>query len=337
MNATARSHWAMPLLAAAAVGVVLHALAVGSVEVSLGDVVRALRGDVSASAVVVLDLRLPRALSAFAAGALLALGGAVLQGLLRNPLADPYVLGVSGGASVAALAVLSVAGAATPAWAMQLAAAVGALGSLLLLFAFARRAFFARDLAIGDDSSVGVLLTGVMLAAFSGAIVSLLLAVAGDGQLRGMVFWLLGDLAGATDLRWALAACAVLIVIAALCRRHAAALNLILRGDVLAFTQGVDVTRTRRELVLLAALATATAVSLAGAVGFVGFVAPHFMRAWLGNDQRVLLLAAPLAGGALVVAADSIARTVIAPAQLPVGVVTALVGAPVFLWFIRHR
>jgi iron complex transport system permease protein len=337
MNAVARTRWALPLLTAAAALAVLHALAVGSVELSWADVARAFGGERSATAAVVLDLRLPRALSAFAAGALLALAGAVLQGLLRNPLADPYVLGVSGGASVAALIVLSIVGAATPAWAMQAAAAAGSLVSLLVLFALARRTFFARELALGDDGAVGVLLTGVMLAALCGALVSLLLAVAGDGQLRGMVFWLLGDLAGATDLRWALAACGALLLIAALCRRYAAALDLMLRGDVQAFTQGVDVTRTRRVLVLLAALATAAAVSLAGAVGFVGFVAPHLMRSWLGNDQRVLLLAAPLFGGALVVAADSIARTVIAPAQLPVGVVTALIGAPVFLWFIRHR
>lgn len=337
MSTTARERWALPLLAGVAAGAVLHALAVGSVEVSLADVMRALGGERSTPMAVVLDLRLPRALSAFASGALLALAGAVLQGLLRNSLADPYVLGVSGGASVAALLVLSVVGTATPVWAMQLAAAAGALASLLLLLMFARRVFFARDLAPGDDSSVGVLVTGVMLASFCGALVSLLLAVAGDGQLRGMVFWLLGDLAGATDMRWALTACGVMAIVVIWGRRHAAALNLILRGDVLAFTQGVDVIRTRRILVLLSALATATAVSLAGAVGFVGFVAPHFMRAWLGNDQRVLLLAAPLAGGTLVVVADSIARTAIAPAQLPVGVVTALIGAPVFLWFIRHR
>lgn len=337
MHAT-RARWILPLLVAAAVAALLHALAVGSVNVALAQIVQAIRGDMtSTAAAVVFDLRLPRAVSAFAAGALLALAGAVLQTLLRNPLADPFVLGVSGGASVAALLAFTVSGAGTPVWAVQGAAAAGSLLTLMLLFVLARRAFFMRELSSADDASVGVLLTGVMLAAFFGAIVSLLLALAGDGQLRGMVFWLLGDLAGATDLRLSGAACAALVVCAAIAQRRAAAMNLMLRGDVLAFTQGVDVARTRRVLILVAALATGSAVSLAGAIGFVGFVAPHLMRMLLGNDQRVLLPAAVLAGGTLVTLADSVARTVIAPVQLPVGVVTALVGVPVFLWFLRHR
>ena len=337
MSAT-RARWIIPLLVLAAAAALLHALAVGSVNVPLAELLRALRGDASSqAAAVIFDLRLPRAICAFAAGALLALAGAVLQALLRNPLADPYVLGVSGGASVAALLAFTVWGAGAPVWAVQGAAAAGSLATLMLLFVLSRRAFFMRELSAADDASVGVLLTGVMLAAFFGAIVSLLLALAGDGQLRGMVFWLLGDLAGATDLRLGGAAVGALLVCALIAQRHAAAMNLLLRGDVLAFTQGVDVTRTRRMLVLVAALATGSAVSLAGAVGFIGFVAPHLMRVLLGNDQRVLLPAAVLAGGTLVTIADSVARTVIAPVQLPVGVVTALVGVPVFLWFIRHR
>jgi iron complex transport system permease protein len=333
-----RARWIVALLVPAAIAALLHALTTGSVDVGWRDALRALGGDVSSPlAAVVFDLRLPRAICAFAAGALLALAGAVLQALLRNPLADPYVLGVSGGASVAALFAFTVMGAGTPVWAVQASAASGSALTLMLLFLLARRAFFSRDLTSADDVSVGVLLTGVMLAAFFGAIVSLLLALAGDGQLRGMVFWLLGDLAGATDMRLAGASCAALVVCAFVAQRRAGAMNLMLRGDVLAFTQGVDVARTRRVLILAAALATGFAVSLAGAIGFVGFVAPHLMRTLIGNDQRVLLPGALLAGGTLVVIADTAARTVIAPVQLPVGVVTALVGVPVFLWLMRHR
>ncbi|MCX8115383.1 MAG: iron ABC transporter permease [Burkholderiaceae bacterium] len=290
-------------------------------------------GRSSPLAAVVLDLRLPRALSAFAVGGLLALAGAILQALLRNPLADPYVLGVSGGAAVAALAALAAgAGVAT----MQAASAAGALATLALLFVLARRALFTRDALRGESSATGVLLTGVMIAAFAAAILSLALTLATDTQLRTMVFWLLGDLAGATDLRMALAAVVLLAATVAVAAKRARALNLMLRGDVLAYTQGVDVERTRRALVLVAAIATGAAVTLAGAVGFVGFVAPHLVRMAIGNDQRALLPGAAVAGGLLVVVADTAARTVAAPVQLPVGVVTALVGVPVFLWLLRR-
>lgn len=330
------------LLALAAVLALIHALLIGSVNLGWADLVALVR-EQSASPlfVVVMDLRLPRAVSAFAAGGLLALAGVLLQALLRNPLADPYVLGVSAGASMSALLAFVLWGATLPLWAAQVAAAIGSMLTLLLLFTLARQAFFARAISGAvsgaQDSGVAVLLTGVMLASFFGAVVSVLLALAGDGPLRSMVFWLLGDLAGATDLRLALIACAILSLCVLLARQHAPAMNLMLRGDVLAYTQGVNVVRTRRVLVFTAALATGSAVSLAGAVGFVGFVAPHLVRLVLGNDQRVLVPAAALVGGTLVVLADTVARTVIAPVQLPVGVVTALVGVPVFLGLMRRQ
>jgi iron complex transport system permease protein len=264
---------------------------------------------------------------------LLATAGALLQALLRNPLADPYVLGVSGGAAVAALGALAL-GAAL--WVMQLAAAVGALATLALLFALARRALFTRDALHGEQATTVVLLTGVMIAAFASALLSVVLTLAPENQLRTMVFWLLGDLSGATSLPHALASLAVLALVLLLALRHAPALNLLLRGDVQAFTQGVDVERTRRKLVLLAAVAAGTVVTQAGAVGFVGFVAPHLVRLLIGNDQRQLLPAAALAGGTLVVLADTFARSAFAPVQLPVGVVTALFGVPVFLWLLRR-
>jgi iron complex transport system permease protein len=175
-----------------------------------------------------------------------------------------------------------------------------------------------------------------MIAAFASALLSVVLTLAPENQLRTMVFWLLGDLSGATSLPHALASLAVLALVLLLALRHAPALNLLLRGDVQAFTQGVDVERTRRKLVLLAAVAAGTVVTQAGAVGFVGFVAPHLVRLLIGNDQRQLLPAAALAGGTLVVLADTFARSAFAPVQLPVGVVTALFGVPVFLWLLRR-
>lgn len=329
-----RARRALALLALASGIALLGALAVGSVALSLRELVAAAAGTGDGVAQSVLQLRLPRALSAFAVGALLALSGAILQALLRNPLADPYVLGISGGAAVAALGALAL-GASM--FVMQLASAAGALVTLLLLFTLAHRALFLRDALHGEEATTRVLLTGVMIAAFCSALLSVILTLASDAQLRTMVFWLLGDLGGATHLPQALAALALLVLCLWLAQRQARALTLMLRGDVQAVTQGVDVARRRRVLVLIAAAATGTAVMLAGAVGFVGFVAPHLLRLAIGNDQRFLLPASALAGGVLVLAADTIARSAFAPLQLPVGVVTALIGVPVFLWLLARR
>jgi iron complex transport system permease protein len=283
---------------------------------------------------VVWQLRAPRALAGFAVGAGLALSGALLQGLLRNPLADPYVLGISGGAAVGALVAIALG---LPVAAVQVGAALGAVGTLALLFGLARRALFRRDALESEHGTATVLLTGVMIASFAAALLSLVLSLAPDARLRTMVFWLLGDLAGATDLRASAVALAVIGAAVAFAWRQAAALNLMVRGDLQAYTQGVRVVRTRRTLVLVAALATGAAVTLAGAVGFVGFVAPHLVRLVAGNDQRVLLPASTLAGGTLVVLADTVARSAFAPLQLPVGVLTALIGVPVFLWLLARR
>lgn len=332
MRAAAR---AWPVLALAGAASLLLALAVGSVPVSPAQLLATLTGAGDGAAHdVVWQLRAPRAVAGFAVGAGLALSGALLQGLLRNPLADPYVLGISGGAGVGAVAAIALG---LPTGLVQLAAAMGAVGTLGLLFALARRALFRRDALESEQGTTSVLLTGVMIASFAAALLSLVLSLAPDARLRTMVFWLLGDLAGATDLRAALVALLVIAVAFGIAIRHAAALNLLVRGDLQAYTQGVRVVRTRRTLVVVAALATGAAVTLAGAVGFVGFVAPHLMRLLFGNDQRMLLPASGLAGGTLVVLADTIARSAFAPLQLPVGVLTALIGVPVFLWLLARR
>jgi iron complex transport system permease protein len=332
MRASAR---ALPVLAIAGAASLLLALAVGSVSVSPAQFLAMLAGEGdSAARDVIWQLRAPRAVAGFAVGAGLALSGTLLQGLLRNPLADPYVLGISGGAAVGAIAAIALG---LSAGMVQLAAALGAVGTLGLLFALARRALFTRDALESEQGTTSVLLTGVMIASFAAALLSLVLSLAPDARLRTMVFWLLGDLAGATDFRTALIALAVIAVAFGIALRHAAALNLLVRGDLQAYTQGVRVVSTRRTLVLVAALATGAAVTLAGAVGFVGFVAPHLMRLLFGNDQRLLLPASGLAGGTLVVLADTIARTAFAPLQLPVGVLTALIGVPVFLWLLARR
>ncbi len=310
----------LAVLVMAALATLALALAVGSVPVDGAAIVRALTGDSTGTAdAIVRELRLPRALAAFAVGGLLALAGALMQVLLRNPLADPYILGISGGAAVGALGAM-LAGAAAL---VTTGALTGALISTLLVFGLAR---------VGAErapwTSTRLLLTGVVVAAGWGALIALMLTLAPDAQVKGMLFWLIGDLAGTTLAAPALAALAVTLAGALAFARD---LNVLARGEDVAAALGIAVARTTLVLCALAALATAAAVTTAGSVGFVGLVVPHALRLVLGNDQRVLLPASVLAGGALLVLADTLARTVVAPVQLPVGVITALVGVPVFL------
>lgn len=310
-------------LAGLAVVSLALALVAGSVKVGFADVVAALLGrDDGVAGEIVRNLRLPRALAGFACGGVLAIAGALLQVLLRNPLADPYVLGVSGGASVGAiLAILLGAGALG----INVASFIGALAAMVVVF----------GLAHGDGSwtQTRLLLTGVIVASGCGALVALMLAVAPDDKLRGMVFWLMGDLSQATNPLLGLAVLA-LVVGAAL--PFARELNLLTRGADIAQTLGVQVTLLRRGVYLAASIATAAAVTQAGSIGFVGLIVPHLVRLAVGNDQRVLLPASALAGGSLLVVADTLARTLVAPQQLPVGVLTALIGVPVFLFLLTR-
>lgn len=299
------------------------ALAVGSLTLPLADVLAILAGGEGQSRQIVLDLRLPRALAGFACGGLLALAGALMQVLLRNPLADPYVLGISGGAGVGALSamLLGLAGLAVPGFAF-----VGALAAMLLVF----------GLAHGDGSwtQTRLLLTGVVVAAGCGALVALILTLAPEQKIQGMLFWLMGDLSQATT---ALPALAVLVAALVAAMPFARELNLLARGADQALALGVAVPLLRRIVYIVASLATAAAVTTAGSVGFVGLIVPHLVRLAIGNDQRLLLPASALAGGGLLVLADTLARTVVAPIQLPVGVLTALIGVPVFLYLLGKK
>ena len=311
------------LLLLLAVGSLLAAVSAGSLSLSAGEVLGALLGEPGGTAhEVVRSLRLPRALAAFACGGLLALAGALMQVLLRNPLADPYVLGVSGGASVGALlAMLAGAGAAL----ISGGAFAGALLAMLLVF----------GLAHGDGSwtQTRLLLTGVVVAAGCGAAVALILSLAPERQLRGMLFWLMGDAGQAGDPSWALAALGLGLALVLPLGRE---LNVLARGEVAARSLGVAVSRLRSIVYVVASLLTAAAVTTVGSIGFVGLIVPHLIRLALGNDQRLLLPAATLAGGSLLVLADTASRTLLAPQQLPVGVLTALFGVPVFLFLLSR-
>lgn len=279
------------------------------------------------------QLRAPRAVSAFVVGSLLSLAGALMQLLLRNPLADPYTLGISGGAAVGALLSSFFLPLSFLAVGMQFGSMIGAITSILLLFLMARRRLFAPPTMV-EAPGIGLILTGVMIASGFGAIISLLLALSPDAELRGALFWLMGDLDvdGVSAWVWL-----VLAVVGGWSLWRAPQLNLLAHGEATAHLLGVSVSRLRLQVLLLASIATAAAVSVAGAIGFIGLVVPHVCRLVLGNDQRRLLPASMLLGAAALVLADLVARTIVAPIQLPVGVVTALIGVPVFLFILSRR
>ena len=302
------------------------ALSQGSLDIGAVELWRALLslpGDATAQRVI-LELRLPRAVAAFAVGGLLALSGALLQVLLRNPLADPYVLGISGGAACAALlSMLAGLGLGF----VRGNAFLGALLSMLLVFGLSR---------LGSTwTQHRLLLTGVVVAAGWGALISLILALAPAAQVQGMLFWLIGDLSYATQPGMALAA---LLAGLGVSLWFARALNLLQRGENTAAALGENPARLRLAIYLIASLLTALAVTLAGSVGFVGLVIPHILRMLGGADHRFLLPSCVLLGGGFLTVADALARSLTAPAQLPVGVITALLGVPIFLYLlIRSR
>ena len=299
------------------------ALAAGSIPVATTDILAALLGQDAPGADIVRQLRLPRALAGFACGGLLALAGALMQVLLRNPLADPYILGISGGAGVGALFAIMVG---LPILGIDGLAFAGALGAMFLVF----------GLAHGDGSwtQTRLLLTGVIVAAGCGALISLMLAIAPEDRLRGMLFWLSGDLGQVASAWPPMLALTIALLLAMPFARE---LNLLARGLMQAQALGVAVDRLRYAIFLLASLATAASVTTAGSIGFIGLVVPHLVRLAAGNDQRLLLPASAVAGGALLMLADTLARTLIAPQQLPVGVLTALIGVPVFLFLLSRQ
>ncbi|MFN3792872.1 FecCD family ABC transporter permease [Massilia sp.] len=314
-----------------AVASLLFAGMTGSIAVPLADMPDALRqlaSGESSLAASLLELRAGRALTAFVTGGALALAGVMMQALLRNPLADPYVLGISAGASVGALLALLLMASAIV---VDMAALAGAVAVSMLLYLLARRDL-RSGLALEAGTSM-LLLTGVILSSACMALVTLMLSIAPEGRLRSMIFWMIGDLAGA-PLRlapWLVLGAALLYAL-----RNARAMNVVALHAEAAATLGIRVGSLRKGLFFVSGVLTASAVTSAGSVGFVGLIVPHACRFAFGPDHRVLIPAAVLAGGSFLVLCDTLARTVIAPQQLPVGAITAIIGAPVFLYQL-HR
>ena len=284
---------------------------------------------------VLLSIRLPRACLGMLTGAALAVSGASLQGLFRNPLADPALIGVSTGAALAAVGVIvlgsglsaSIVSAVGP-FLLPLAAFAGGLLTTLIVYRIAH-----RD---GRTDVATMLLAGVALNAIASAGIGLLVFVSTDQQLRDLNFWLLGSLGGITWSRMlpTLPLTALAIVTLPMLARH---LNALLLGESEALHLGFHVERTKRVIVVLAALATGASVALTGVIGFVGLVVPHLVRLTIGPDHRLLLPASVLLGAGLMLVADLAARSVVLPAELPIGILTACVGGPFFLWLLLRR
>ena len=285
--------------------------------------------------VVLFDIRLPRLAMGVLVGAALAVSGAVMQGLFRNPLADPGIVGVGAGAGLGAILAI-VLGALLPVWAIDLtgnqltpiAAFLGGWGSTLLLYHVSTRH--------GRTSVATMLLAGIALGALAGALSGILVYIADDRQLRDLTFWGLGSLAGASWAKVAAAAPLILLALGA-ALTLGRGLNGLALGEATAAHIGIDVQRMKSVAILSVAGATGAAVAVSGGIGFVGIVVPHLLRLASGPDHRTLLLNSALLGATLLILADGIARVVIAPAELPIGIVTAVLGAPVFLWILLRR
>ncbi len=310
------------LLSILAIISILLSLLSGSVDISVSQLLNNLfHAENNLQTQVLQEIRIPRTIAAFTTGGLLALSGVIMQVLLRNPLADPYILGISGGAAVGALSaiLLGLSGL----W-LSNAAFFGALLSILLVFGIANK--------FGNWSVTRLLLTGVVVSAGWGAVINILLTTSSTNNVQSMLFWLMGDL---SQSRVGLAHFGLLVLGLAGGLMLSRSLNVLIRGELVAASLGIDVRALRLILYFSASVFTATAVTIAGSVGFVGLIVPHMLRLMGARDHRLLIPCSILLGGSFLVIADSLARTIIAPQQLPVGVVTAIIGVPAFIIILR--
>jgi len=323
-----RAALALGLLLVLVVAVVLG-VRFGPVHLTIGQALRALLGEgTSTDRTIVLELRLPRALLGALVGGGLALAGATFQALLRNPLAEPYILGISGGASVGAVLVLSLGLATAGSWVLPLAAFAGAILAIALVFRVATATGRGMDVRV-------LLLAGVVVAAFFSACIAFILSISEARTVQSAVLWIMGSLSGASWRSVVLTA-AYTLPAAALLMGLARPLNLMAIGEETAQYLGANVERVKRFSLVIAALITASGVAVVGVIGFVGLVVPHTIRLLVGSDHRVLLPLSFLAGAAFLTLADLVARMALAPTEIPIGVITAFVGVPFFLVLLRR-
>ena len=339
-----RGQWALGGLGLLLTGVLVAALGTGAVTIAPGQVLAILADRAGVAlpwtfetrqAMVLFGIRLPRVVLGVLVGAGLAVSGAAMQGLFRNPLADPALVGVSSGAALGAVGVIVLGTTLPAAWAavggpflLPLAAFAGGALATLLVYRLATSG--------GHTSVATMLLAGIAINAIAGAGTGLMTFLADDDQLRDLMFWTLGSLGGATWTRLAVVMPLILVGIAAMLPL-ARPMNALLLGEAEAGHLGIDTQHVKRRVIALAALVVGAATAMSGIIGFVGLVVPHLLRLALGPDHRFLLPGSALLGASLLLGADLLARTLLAPAELPIGIVTALVGGPFFLWLLLRR
>jgi iron complex transport system permease protein len=317
------------LLFLTALGAVLLSVRFGAVSLTTGEVFHALLGDGDAThRYIVGELRLPRAILGLLVGGGLALAGAVFQALLRNPLAEPYILGISGGAALGAVLVLTSGLAAAGSWSLPGAAFAGALLAIVLVFRVAAAADRRVDVRV-------LLLAGVVVGAFFSACIAFVLSVSDAPTVRSAVVWMMGSLSGA-DWKSVVVVATYTIPAAFVLLGLARALNLMAIGEETAGYLGTDVERIKRIAFGVASLIAAAGVAVAGVIGFVGLIVPHGVRLLTGSDHRTLLPLSFLAGAAFLTLADVLARVLLAPTEIPIGVITAFAGVPLFLVLLRR-
>ena len=320
----------------ALVVLVVAAGAIGAYHVPVSEVIGAVlqRIGIDAGATpsrvseqVLWEIRFPRVVLTMLVGGSLACAGALMQGTFRNPLADPGVIGISSGAALGAVAVIALGLAPFGTWSITVAAFLGGLGAVLLVYGASREG--------GRTEIVTLVLTGIAVTAFTGAVIGLLMFFSDDAQIRSVTFWTLGSTAGAT---WAKVAAIAPLALAGLlvAPLFGRSLDLLALGEGPARHLGVPVERLRIVMIVVVAVLTAAAVAVAGIIAFVGLVIPHLVRTLIGPGHRALIVGSTLLGAAILVGADLVARTIAAPAEVPLGVLTALVGSPFFFWQLRR-
>jgi len=323
-----RSAAVLSLLVILTAGVVVTSLCIGSVSLPVGSILRTLTGgtgDGEAERTIIVEIRLPRVVLGLIVGGGLSVAGLALQALLRNPLAEPYVLGISSGGTVGAVAAMTLAGGAF-ALSVPIASFAGSACVMVLVYWLAQRR--------GKLDPYTLLLSGIMIGAFFNAGVLLYVAIASQ-DIRPAFLWLMGNLSGA-DMQKLVIVGPVVVVLAGVLTGQAKKLNLVSTGEESALQLGVNVARTRMLSYLLSSILTGFVVSVSGVIGFVGLLIPHACRMVLGPDHRLLFPASFLVGGSFLMLTDLLSRTVLSPAEIPVGAVTAAIGAPIFVYLLKR-
>lgn len=338
-----QARFLIAVLAVLLVVVALFSLTAGASQASSWSVLKSLFSSqvdpndlaVQRDHIIIFDIRLPRIVLGILIGASLAVSGAVMQGLFRNPLADPGLVGVSSGASLGAITIIVLGGtflapvlSVLGMYTLPLAAFFGGLATTLILYRVATRR--------GRTSIATMLLAGIALGAMSGAFSGVLVYIADDRQLRDLTFWGMGSLAGATWIKILTAGPIIALTLVA-APFLARGLNALALGEATANHLGLPIQRIKNTAIVLVAAATGASVAVSGGIGFVGIVVPHLLRLSIGPDHRYLLPASALLGASMLLLADAVSRTVVAPAEIPIGIVTAFVGAPFFLWILLRR